>query len=214
MLENAARKLFCIALGSHAAHHFVLKLTYEPLGLKGGHAAAQLIGLCRSEPCRYNGYLHGLLLKKRYTHGPAQYVFQLFRGERHGLLAIAAAQVRMHHIALYGARPDDGYFYHQIVERPGLEPRQHRHLCAALYLEYTYGVCPADHIIDTGVVLWYVVQGQVPPVVLFCQVKGLADAGEHAQRQHIHLQETERFYIVLIPLYAGAVFHAGIHDGA
>ena len=38
-------------------------------------------------------------------------------------------------------------------------------------------------------------------------------AGEHAQRQHIHLEHAERFDIVLVPGDDGAVLHRGVFDG-
>ena len=49
--------------------------------------------------------------------------------------------------------------------------------------------------------------------MLFEQGEGLADAGEHAKPEHIHLQQAECVEIVLVPLDDGAVLHGGIADG-
>ncbi len=47
----------------------------------------------------------------------------------------------------------------------------------------------------------------------FQQGEGLADAGEHAEPEHIHLEEAERVEIVLVPFDDGAVLHGGVADG-
>ena len=49
--------------------------------------------------------------------------------------------------------------------------------------------------------------------VVFQQIEGLADAGEHAKRQHIDLHQAERVDVVLVPFDEGAIRHRGIADG-
>ena len=44
------------------------------------------------------------------------------------------------------------------------------------------------------------------------QLKGLADAGQHAERQDVDLQDAERVEIVLVPFDDGAVLHRRILD--
>ena len=44
------------------------------------------------------------------------------------------------------------------------------------------------------------------------ELEALADAGEHAEREHIDLQHVERVDIVLVPLDVGAVLHRRVHD--
>ena len=46
----------------------------------------------------------------------------------------------------------------------------------------------------------------------FQQRERLADAGEHAQAQHIDLEQTERVEIVLVPFDEGAMLHGGVAD--
>ena len=45
------------------------------------------------------------------------------------------------------------------------------------------------------------------------QVEALGKAGEHAERQHVHLEHAERFDVVLVPGDDGAVLHRGVLDG-
>ena len=47
----------------------------------------------------------------------------------------------------------------------------------------------------------------------FQQGEGLADAGEHAEAEHIDLEQPERIEIVLVPFDHGAVLHGGVADG-
>ena len=48
--------------------------------------------------------------------------------------------------------------------------------------------------------------------MLLDQRKGLADAGQHAERQDIDLQNAERVEIVLVPFDDGAVLHRRVLD--
>jgi hypothetical protein len=44
------------------------------------------------------------------------------------------------------------------------------------------------------------------------QVEAFADAGQHAERQHVDLQDAERVDIVLVPFDEGAVGHRAVAD--
>ncbi len=44
------------------------------------------------------------------------------------------------------------------------------------------------------------------------EIEGLADAGQHAERQHVDLEDAERVDIVLVPFDDGAVRHRRILD--
>ncbi len=45
------------------------------------------------------------------------------------------------------------------------------------------------------------------------EIEGAADAGEHAERQHVDLQQAERGDVVLVPFDEGAVVHRRVADG-
>ena len=50
-------------------------------------------------------------------------------------------------------------------------------------------------------------------VMLRQQIEALAQAGEHAERQHVDLQQAQRVEIVLVPFDRAAAFHRGGRDG-
>ena len=45
------------------------------------------------------------------------------------------------------------------------------------------------------------------------QIKGFAQAGEHAKAQHIDLKDPQRVDVVLVPANHRAVLHCGVFDG-
>jgi len=60
------------------------------------------------------------------------------------------------------------------------------------------------------IVLWDIGQGQLNTIMFQHQVKSLADHRQHAQTQHIDLEDAQVFEVVLVPFYLGTVFHPGI----
>ena len=124
----------------------------------------------------------------------------------------APAQIGMHHVALDRPRPHDRDLDHEIVEFARLEPRQHRHLRAALDLEDAERVGPAQHLVDLGLLGRDRGEVETAAVMLLDQREGLADAGQHAERQDIDLQDAERVEIVLVPFDDGAVLHRRVLD--
>ena len=78
----------------------------------------------------------------------------------HGFLAAAPAQIRMHHAALDGTRPDNRHLDHQIVKAARQQARQHAHLRPTLDLKNAYRIGPADHVVNSRILGWDVGQGQ------------------------------------------------------
>ncbi len=73
----------------------------------------------------------------------------------------------------------------------------------------------AQHRVDRGVLGRQRRHRERPAVVALDQREGLADAGQHAERQHVDLEDAERIEIVLVPLDEGALGHRGVehrHD--
>ena len=101
---------------------------------------------------------------------------------------------------------------HQVVEIPRLQARQHGHLGPAFDLEHAQRVGLADHVVDSGIVGRHGGEVVAPAVMLRQQVEALADAGEHAERQHVDLEDAQRIEIVLVPFDDRAVFHGRILD--
>ena len=67
----------------------------------------------------------------------------------------------MHHVALDRPGADDRDLDNEIIEAPGLHPRQHRHLRAALDLEGAERVGLLDHRVDRRIVVLEVGQADV-----------------------------------------------------
>ncbi len=104
-----------------------------------------------------------------------------------GLDAVAAAQIRVHHVALDGPGAHDRHLDDEVVEGARLQARQHVHLRAAFHLEHADGVGFAQHVVDGRVLARHGGERQRTVVMLFDEIEGAADAGQHAQRQHIDL---------------------------
>ena len=130
----------------------------------------------------------------------------------------------MHHAALDGPGPHDGHLDDQVVKLLRLEARQHRHLRAALDLEDTHRVGVTDRFVDRRIfcrdrrerldgIEWLVGAAPRSTTERVDEGQALANGGEHAEREHIDLEETERVEIVFVPGDDGAVFHASRLDG-
>ena len=118
----------------------------------------------------------------------------------------------MHHAALDRPRPHDGHLYHQVVILARPQPGQHAHLRARLDLEHADGVGVADHVVGRIVAWWDVLQPQRRAATLAGQLQRAAQRRQHAQRQHVDLQQLERVQVVLVPLHHAAVGHGGVLD--
>src|SRR5690606_6407575 len=55
--------------------------------------------------------------------------------------------------------------------------------------------------------------GKVDPVAAAQEIQRPADAGQHAERQHIDLHQAHRVDVVLVPLNEGALVHRRVADG-
>ena len=119
----------------------------------------------------------------------------------------------MNHVALDRAGADDGDLDHQVIEGARLHAGQEVHLRAGFDLKHANAVCFAEHVIDLGVFGGERGERVGLVMVQFEQIKAFADAGEHAECQHIDLQDAQRVDIVFIPTDDGAVLHRGVFDG-
>ena len=129
-----------------------------------------------------------------------------------GLEALAAAQVGMHHVALDRAGPDDGHLDDEIVEALGAQPRQHGHLRAGLHLEHADAVGALQHPVYPGILRRDLLHRKAAPAEVVDEAERLADRRQHAEAEHVHLQQAEGFEVVLVPLDDGAVVHGRVLD--
>ena len=118
----------------------------------------------------------------------------------------------MDHVALDRPRADQRHLDHQVVEAARLQARQHVDLRPAFDLEHADAVALAQHVVNRRILGRDGVELIVAEPVQPHQVEALADAGQHAERQHIDLHQAERVDVVLVPFDEGAVLHRGIVD--
>ena len=111
-----------------------------------------------------------------------------------------------------GPGPHDRDLDDEIVEGARFQTRQHVHLRAALDLEHAERFTAAQHVVDRLVVLRDGREFPALALVIGDQIKAFADAGQHAQRQHVDLHHVEGVDVVLVPFDEGAVVHRGIAD--
>jgi len=151
--------------------------------------------------------LHHLFLEQGNAQRGLQNVPDAIGGVGHLLAALPPPQVRMHHVALDRPGAHDRYLDHQVVEARRLQPRQHAHLRARFDLEHAHGVGGLDHGVGRFVAGRQPRQVDALAAVALHQLQCLADAGEHAQRQAVDLEQLHRLQVVLVPLDDGAPVH-------
>ncbi|TSE33060.1 hypothetical protein Tchar_01868 [Tepidimonas charontis] len=205
-----------VATLGHAVQQPLLEALELAVAAPGAHAAAQGVGLFGAEAGRQHRDLHHLFLKDRDPQRALQGCSQLGPRQGDGVAALhplPRGQIGVHHAALDGARAHDGQLHHQVVETARLQARQHAHLGAAFDLEDAHGVGTLDHGEGGGVVARYVGQCQRMPPSSAGQGQCVVQGAQHAQRQHIHLQQAQGVDVVLVPLDDGAPWHGRWHDG-
>ena len=116
----------------------------------------------------------------------------------------------MNHVTLNGAGTNDGDLDDKVVECARPETRQHVHLGPAFDLEHTETVAFAQHVIGRRIVRRNGCQIEAQALMSLKEVEGLANAGQHAEGQHIDLQDPESIYVVLVPFDEGTIGHGRI----
>ena len=119
----------------------------------------------------------------------------------------------MHHVPLDRSRANDRNFHDQVVELARPQARQHVHLRPALDLENADRIPLAEHVVDSGVFLRHGRQSQFTIMMLFKKIEALPDTGQHAEREHVDLEDAEVVDIVLVPFDEAAVGHCSVADG-
>ena len=166
----------------------------------GAHRPAEPVRIGRAEATDIDGDPHHLLLVEDDPEAVAQDRLEGRVQVRHGLQALLAPQVRMDGIALDRSRPDDRDLDHQVVEvlRPALGERLH--LGPALDLEDPDRIGRLEHLEDLRDVLRQAVEVEAGGAVVFDELEGLVDGGQHAQAEQVELDELERLHVALVEL--------------
>ena len=212
LIEEAFGKCPLIAVAQHAGHELVAMRLQAALFLPRRHVTAQPVGTFSGVIGRDHGQFHHLLLKDGDTQRASQRLGQTRLLTRHVVFRalvfdrqapprpFARLQIRVHHAAADGPGPHDGDFDHQVVERGGLQARQHAHLRAAFDLEGAHGVGAPDHLVGSRAFALNIGAAERLAAPTFDHVDAAPHGGEHAQREHIDLHQAQRFQIVLVPL--------------
>ena len=220
LVEAALRELAVVAARHHALDHHVLKLVHHPAAAESGHGLAQPVRLFRGEFCRVEGDLHRLFLEdrdaQRALENARQFVrramLRTWRRDDHGFGSASALQIGVDHVALDRPGTHDGDLDDEIVELARAQARKHVHLRPAFDLEDAERVPCAQHGIGFRVLARDIGQRQRAAVMIVEQVEAFPDAGQHAQRQHIDLEDAQRLDIVLVPFDETAIGHGAIAD--
>ncbi len=118
----------------------------------------------------------------------------------------------MHHAALDRPGPHDRDLDHQVVIAARPQPRQHAHLRAALDLEGADGVGTADHLVGGCIVARDVLHREAAVELVADEFERAPQRTEHAEREHVDLDQAQFVEIVLVPLDHAAALHRGHLD--
>ena len=216
LFEDQLGELRRIAVFLHPGSQAQLVRFKPTVAFPGRHGATQLVGLPGAVVGGNNGDLHHLLLEQRHPKRALQHLAQLLGRIGFKLFTVSSPQIRMHHATLDRPGSHDRYLNDKVIELFGLEPGQHRHLRPGLDLEHPDRIRTANHFVGLGVFSRHRGQAQVEVAVATQQVKTAANGTEHAQRQDIDLEQTDRIQVVLVPLNDGALGHGRVlhrHQG-
>jgi hypothetical protein len=119
----------------------------------------------------------------------------------------------MHHVSLDGTGTHNGDLHHEVIETVRFQPWQHAHLCPAFHLEHTNGVGFLQHLINFRQFALHADEIKRFTFMSVNQVKSLTNAGEHAQRQHIHFHHVQGINVILVPFDEKTVLHGCRTDG-
>ena len=143
-------------------------------------------------------HLQHLLLVDDDTVGILEHGYQALVQVLDGLKPATAAHERMHHAALQRARPEECDLVDQVAEVLRLMLREQVELPLRLDLEDAERLARANHVVGGNVVERQRVDVEVGRHVAVDQLHGLAEGGQHAEAEHVELDEAERLDVVLV----------------
>ena len=201
------------AVGQAPADELVLERRHLDSVEVSRHRSAKTVGATRSHARDIHRDLDDLLLVE--DHPERVFEDRLEQRMRVGdrLTALLAPDVGMDGVALDRAWPDDRHFDDQVVEglRPG--PGQRLHLSARLDLKHADRVRGAAHVEHSRVFQRQLVEVWPRAGRVLDQVQRLGHDRKRAKAEHVHLDETEVFDIVLVELDDPPSLHSGRLDG-
>ncbi len=220
LIKTVFREFRIVAAPDHVAGHLLLEIADGADIAKRRHRTTQSVRLFRRKSRRLDRDPHRLLLKQGYAERLVQdlveFVRRSVRGRRRRIIlfldAVPPPEIGMHHVTLDRAGPHNGNLDDEVIEFARFQSRQHVHLGAAFDLEDAERLAAAQHVVDFGDILRDRRELPALALVIGDQVEAFADAGQHAQRQHIDLHHFQGVDVVLVPFDESAVVHRGIAD--
>jgi hypothetical protein len=164
------------------------------------------------KPAATTASLHHLLLEDRHAERAFEHAAHGVGRIRDRLQSLPALQVRMHHAALDRPGAHDRGLDHEVIEGARPQPRQHVHLRTRLDLEHAERIALAQHVVDARALGGNLLHRHRRAAESADVIERAPDAREHAQRQHVDLEQAERIEVVLVPLDHGAVGHRRVLD--
>ena len=168
-------------LGSHAAPQALFDPDHSFGRSFEAHGTAELFGFAATEARSGHRDPQELFLKDRDTERSLEDRAKRFMGIDDGFAAGSAIDVGMDHFADDRARSDDRNFDYEIIESPGFQPWECRHLCATLDLEDADRVGAAHHGICLGIVGRELCQVDLLTFMEMDQGDCFFEGGEHAE---------------------------------
>ncbi len=129
-MEEPVGEIALDPVALHAVEQPVVQLRHLLVRALVPHGAAQFVRLPGRETGSLDRQAHALFLEERHAQGALEHRLQLGMRIGHGLEAAAPPDIRMDHVALDGARADDGDLHDDVVETARPQARQGRHLRA------------------------------------------------------------------------------------
>src|SRR5437773_2093510 len=185
---------------------------------RAAHRAAKLVRGTRREPGDGHRDAQDLLLEEDHAERLLERGLEQRMRVRDRLAALTAVDVRIHHVPLQRARPDDRDLHDDVLEASRTYPRERGRLRAALDLEQTDRVDLADEVVDRLVVERDGPELETLAVPRLDVGHGVLDERQRAQAEEIHLYEAEVLDVALVELHDVAVGHRraldrhGIHE--
>ena len=212
LVEELVGVFATVAVREQPVDELCLERAEAAFSFPGRHRAPQLVGFAGGEPGGIHGDFHDLLLEQRHAERALEHAAHLFARVHHRFQPALAAQVRMHHLALDRSRTHDGDLDHQVIEVFRLEPRQHRHLRARLDLEHADRIGLLDHPVDGRVLGGDVLHPERTAAAVPDELQCAPDGREHAEGEHVDLEQADRVEVVLVPLDDRAFRHGRVLD--
>ena len=211
--EHLVRDAVGHAAPSRAAHERLTQPLHVGARARAAHRAPQLVRLVRGEARDGHRDLEDLLLEEDDAERLLEDRLERGMRVRDRLVSLPAIDVRVDHVPLQRARPDDRDLDDDVREVPRPHAWQRLRLRARFDLEEADRVDLADEVVDRLVVERQRAELEALAVPRRDVRDRILHERERAQPEEVHLHETQVLDVALVELHDVAVGHRGALDG-